>query len=75
MTLVTLVPQLISSFGTTFSSTAVIPVYLFFSSDMISLVVCPSFVSLLDPYDIHSGFLGILQVPLFGPHCYYYVIS
>lgn len=73
MTFVTLIQQLISSFGTTFSSTAVIPVHQFFSSDMVSPAVCPRFVSLLDPYDIHSGFLCIIQVSLFGPHSYVYV--
>ena len=40
---------------------------------MVILAVCSRFVSLLDPYDIHSGFLCILQVPLFGPHSYFYV--
>ena len=56
MTVVTLIPQLISSFGTTFSSTAAIPVYQFFSSDMVSPAVCSRFVSPLDSHDIHSYF-------------------
>ena len=61
VTLVTLIQQLSSSFGTIFSSTAVIPVHQFFSSEMISPAVCSS-----EQY-------GILQVPLFGTHSYVYV--
>ena len=73
MTIATLIQQLISSFETTFSSTAVISVHQLFSLDMVNPAVCSSIVSPLDTYDIHSGFLCILQDPLFGPHSYFYV--
>ena len=73
MTVVTLIQQLISSFGTTFSSTAIILVHQLLSSDMVIPAVYSSIVSPLDTYDIHNGFLCILQDPLFGPHSYFHV--
>jgi len=52
---VTLIQQLTSTFGTPFSSTAVIPVFQWFRSDIVSSAVCSRFVSPLDTYDIYSS--------------------
>ena len=55
MTLVTLIQQLTSAFGTTFSSTAIIPVFQLFRSDIVSSAVYSRFVSPLDTYDMYSS--------------------
>ena len=55
MTLVTLIQQLTSVFGTAFSSTAVIPVFQLFRSGIVSSAACSRYVSPLDTYDMYSS--------------------